>query len=156
MTPLRFLAIVFLTLLAAPAQAQTHQPNILWISSEDHGPHMGCYGDRYATTPNVDRLAAKGMIYLHCWSCAPVCAPARITIISGMYPPCTGAEHSRDLLVRAALGQQRQHVALARRELEVVRPALIAVGCDKRDIGRFARCCQTQARDIAEQCREPV
>jgi uncharacterized sulfatase len=73
-------------------------PNILWISSEDHGPHMGCYGDRYATTPNVDGLASRGMIYLHAWSCAPVCAPARTTIISGMYPPSTGAEHMRSLV----------------------------------------------------------
>ncbi len=35
---------------------------------------MGCYGDTFATTPNVDRLAAKGVIYAHAWSCAPVCA----------------------------------------------------------------------------------
>ena len=54
------------------------RPNILWMSSEDHGPHMGCYGDQYATTPNVDALAAKGMLYTRAWSCAPVCArPAR-------------------------------------------------------------------------------
>ena len=59
---------------------------------------MGCYGDRYAGTPNVDRLAAKGMIYLHAWSNAPVCAPARSTIISGIYPPSTGAEHMRSLV----------------------------------------------------------
>ena len=75
--------------------AEPARPNILWITSEDHGPHMGCYRDTYATTPNVDRLAARGMIYLHAWSCAPVCAPARTTIISGMYPTATGAEHMR-------------------------------------------------------------
>jgi len=79
------------------AQAEP-RPNILWISSEDHGPHLGCYGDAYATTPNVDKLAARGMIYLHAWSCAPVCAPARTTIISGIYPPSTGAEQMRSLV----------------------------------------------------------
>lgn len=73
-------------------------PNILWITSEDHGPQMGCYGDKFATTPNVDRLAARGMIYTHAWSCAPVCAPARTTIISGMYPPSTGSEHMRSMV----------------------------------------------------------
>jgi uncharacterized sulfatase len=78
--------------------AETAVPNILWLSSEDHGPHMGCYGDRYADTPNVDALATRGMLYLHCWSCAPVCAPARTTIISGMYPPSTGSEHMRSLV----------------------------------------------------------
>jgi arylsulfatase A-like enzyme len=59
---------------------------------------MGCYGDRFATTPNVDRLAAKGMIYTHAWSCAPVCAPARTTLISGLYAPSTGGEHMRSLV----------------------------------------------------------
>jgi uncharacterized sulfatase len=78
--------------------ADEPRPNILWISSEDHGPHMGCYGDKYASTPNVDKLAAKGMIYTRVWSCAPVCAPARTTLISGMYPPSTGSEHMRSMV----------------------------------------------------------
>ncbi len=72
-------------------------PNILWITSEDNGPHLGCYGDAYADTPNIDALAARGMIYLKAWSTAPVCAPARTTIISGMYPPSTGSEHMRSM-----------------------------------------------------------
>ncbi len=73
------------------------RPNILWITAEDHGPHMGAYGDEYATTPNVDALAAKGMLYRNAWSTAPVCAPARTTIISGVYPPSTGAQHMRSM-----------------------------------------------------------
>lgn len=73
------------------------QPNILWISSEDNGPHLGVYGDSYATTPHLDALGRKGMIYRHAWSTAPVCAPARTTIISGMYPPSTGSQHMRSL-----------------------------------------------------------
>ena len=72
-------------------------PNILWITSEDNGPHLGCYGDKYAETPNLDALAAKGMIYTRAISNAPVCAPARTTIISGMYPPSTGSEHMRSM-----------------------------------------------------------
>jgi len=74
------------------------RPNILWITSEDNGPHLGCYGDTFATTPHLDRLAAKGMIYLKAWSNAPVCAPARTTIITGMYPPSTGSEHMRSMI----------------------------------------------------------
>jgi uncharacterized sulfatase len=70
-------------------------PNILWITAEDIGPHLGCYGDRYAVTPHLDRLAARSLRYLHCWSNAPVCAPARTAIISGVYPPSTGSEHMR-------------------------------------------------------------
>jgi uncharacterized sulfatase len=78
--------------------ADQPRPNILWLTSEDHGPHMGCYGDRYATTPNVDRLAARGVTYTRCWSNAPVCAPARTTLISGLYPTSTGSEHMRSMV----------------------------------------------------------
>jgi arylsulfatase A-like enzyme len=80
---------------AAPGAAR---PNIVWIVSEDHGPHLGCYGDDYATTPHVDALAARGVRYAHVWSCAPVCAPARTTLISGMYACSTGAEHMRSMV----------------------------------------------------------
>ncbi len=73
------------------------RPNVLWITSEDNGPHLGAYGDRFADTANLDRLAARGMIYLNAWSTAPVCAPARTTIISGVYPPSTGSEHMRSM-----------------------------------------------------------
>jgi len=71
------------------------RPNILWVTSEDNGPALGCYGDAFADTPNIDSIAAKGMIYERAWSAAPVCAPARTTIISGVYPPSMGAEHMR-------------------------------------------------------------
>jgi arylsulfatase A-like enzyme len=70
-------------------------PNILWITSEDNGPELGCYGDSYATTPHLDGLAAKGMLFLNAWSTAPVCAPARTAIISGLFPSSTGSEHMR-------------------------------------------------------------
>ncbi len=80
------------------ANAAEVRPNILWITSEDHGPQMGCYGDKFATTPNVDKLAAKGMIYTRVWSCAPVCAPSRTTLISGLYAQSTGGEHMRSLV----------------------------------------------------------
>ncbi len=71
------------------------RPNILWIVSEDNGPFLGCYGDAYATTPNLDRLAAEGVLYRHAYANAPVCAPARCTIISGMYPTSLGTQHMR-------------------------------------------------------------
>ncbi len=71
------------------------RPNILWLTSEDNGPELGCYGDSFATTPNIDALATRSQRYLNCWSNAPVCAPARTTIISGMYPTSLGAQHMR-------------------------------------------------------------
>ena len=91
---IRLLALLFIPVAASQA---ADLPNILWLTSEDNGPHLGCYGDEYATTPSLDALAAKGMIYTRAISNAPVCAPARTTIISGMYPPSTGSEHMRSM-----------------------------------------------------------
>jgi len=93
------------TLLAACAfvpcstsAAELPLPNILWLTSEDHGPEMGCYGDKLARTPNIDGLAADGMIFKRAWSVAPVCAPARTAIISGVYPSSSGGLHMRSMV----------------------------------------------------------
>ncbi len=85
---------LFLLVVTGGLQA-ADRPNILWISSEDNGPHLGCYGDPDANTPHLDALAKRSVIYRNCWSNAPVCAPARTTIISGMFCPSTGSEHMR-------------------------------------------------------------
>ena len=71
------------------------KPNILWVTCEDMGPHLGCFGDTYAVSPNLDKFSKSALRYTTAWSNAPVCAPARTTIISGMYPPSTGSEHMR-------------------------------------------------------------
>ena len=83
--------------LSAPLGA-TERPNILWLTSEDNGPHLGAYGDAFATTPNLDALAGRGAIYLNAWSTFPVCAPARTAIITGMYPSTIGAHHMRSVV----------------------------------------------------------
>lgn len=73
------------------------RPNILWIVSEDNSPFLGCYGDDLATTPTLDKLAKEGVLYLNAFANAPVCAPARSTIISGMYPPSMGTQNMRSV-----------------------------------------------------------
>ena len=100
--------IVFLSgvLLASEARppaspvAQTVQtrPNILWITTEDNGPQYGIYGDPYATTPNIDKLAARGFRYRTVWSNGPVCGAARTALITGVYPQSNGGEHMRSMV----------------------------------------------------------
>lgn len=95
---LRSLFVCFLLACGAPVfAAEENRPNILWITSEDHGPHMGCYGDAFAATPNVDALAKRGMRYQVCWSNNPVCAAARTTLIAGIYSPSSGGQHMRSM-----------------------------------------------------------
>ena len=89
------LAFCFFLFSSDACCCQVEQPNILWITSEDNGIELGCYGDDYARSPNIDWLAARGIRFSNCWSNAPVCAPARTTIISGMYATSLGASNMR-------------------------------------------------------------
>ena len=91
-----------LALSALAATAFAAQPNILWVSSEDHGPQMGCYGDTFATTPNLDKFATRALRYTHAWAVAPVCAPTRTTIISGLHGPSSGGDHMRSMVAYPA------------------------------------------------------
>ncbi|MBL9137682.1 MAG: sulfatase-like hydrolase/transferase [Verrucomicrobiales bacterium] len=81
--------------LGSPCLGAVPRPNVLWLTCEDTGPHLGCYGDAYASTPHLDALAARGLRFRRAWSVAPVCAPARTAIITGLYPSSTGSEHMR-------------------------------------------------------------
>jgi len=83
---------LFLTECSSP---QTERPNILWITCEDISPHLGCYGDPYAHTPNLDRMAATGIRYQNAFAPAPVCTPARSSIITGVYASSLGTQHLR-------------------------------------------------------------
>ena len=77
------------------ADSKENRPNILWIVSEDNSPLLGCYGDSFATTPNLDKLASEGVLYTNAFANAPVCAPNRATLINGMYSCSTGTHHMR-------------------------------------------------------------
>lgn len=102
-----------LVALASGVMFAADRPNVLWITSEDNGPQLGCYGDGFADTPNLDALAARGVCYDRCWSNAPVCAPARTTIVTGCYASRLGADHMRS--VTAAPDWLRFYPQLLRR-----------------------------------------
>jgi uncharacterized sulfatase len=78
-----------------PVILGSQRPNILWVSCEDISPDLGCYGDSYAVSPNIDVLAAQGVRYTNAYAHAGVCAPARSGIITGMYPTTIGTHHMR-------------------------------------------------------------
>lgn len=73
----------------------TERPNIVWIVCEDLSPILGCYGDKVAKTPNIDRLAETGILFRHAYASAPICAPARSCLITGVYPTSMGTPHLR-------------------------------------------------------------
>ena len=89
--------LLFLILFSLPSIGilAQNKPNIVWIVSEDNSPFIGCYGDSLAITPNIDNLAKQGILFENAFANAPVCAPSRSTIITGMYPLTLGSQHMR-------------------------------------------------------------
>ena len=77
-------------------QGHQSRPNILWLVSEDNSPEtIGLYGNPAAYTPNIDLLAAGGIVFRHALSHSPVCAVARSALLSGLHSPSTGMHQMR-------------------------------------------------------------
>lgn len=93
-------------------QQQQKRPNILWISTEDMSPHLGCYGDELARTPNIDRLASQGIRYTNVFTTAAISAPCRAGIITGMYQTSIGCMHMRTTSYRIATDNSLQFTAV--------------------------------------------
>lgn len=91
-----FVLISLISLFACrPDLEQADQPNIIWLVAEDISPALAAYGDTLANTPNIDRLLPSGIVYEHAYATAPICAPARSCLITGMYASSLGTQHLR-------------------------------------------------------------
>ena len=66
------------------------RPNILWLSAEDISPHLGCYGDLQAITPNLDQLAKRGTVFSNAYCNVPICVPSRASFATGQYAHTSG------------------------------------------------------------------
>ncbi|MGE5295931.1 MAG: sulfatase-like hydrolase/transferase, partial [Solirubrobacterales bacterium] len=76
-------------------QKDKSRPNFLWISAEDLSPDLGCYGDKYAVTPNLDGFASQSVRYDRVFSHAGASAPSQSGIVTGMYSTTIGTQHMR-------------------------------------------------------------
>ena len=65
------------------------KPNILFIAVDDLKPELGCYGNALIKTPNIDRLAAMGTVFLSNYCQQAVCGPTRASLMTGMRPDAT-------------------------------------------------------------------
>ncbi len=74
-----------------PAVAQgAARPNVLFIMADDLNNLVGCYGDGLARTPNLDRLAARGVRFERAYCQFPLCGPSRNSMLTGLYPNSSG------------------------------------------------------------------
>ncbi|HCR30411.1 MAG TPA: sulfatase [Opitutae bacterium] len=65
-------------------------PNVLLIVSEDNGQELGCYGDPYVRTPNLDRLASEGTLFKNAYVAQAGCSQSRAAFLTGLYPHQNG------------------------------------------------------------------
>ena len=81
-----------LALLSLTALAQaSDRPNFVFFLVDDLGwKDLGCFGSTFYETPNIDALAASGMVFTDAYACAPNCAPSRASLLSGKYTPRHG------------------------------------------------------------------
>ena len=87
----RLFAVVLLTTIGFHAAgALASRPNVLLIVSEDNGPELSCYGDPYAQTPNLDRLAAEGVRFNRAFVAQAGCSQSRAAYLTGLYPHQNG------------------------------------------------------------------
>ena len=88
------LTIATIGLLASvePAVSAPEPPNFIFFITDDISWNdLGCYGNTFVRTPNLDRLAAEGMAFDNCYLAISSCSPSRCSIITGRYPHNTGA-----------------------------------------------------------------
>ncbi|MER7243376.1 sulfatase [Kribbella sp. NPDC000426] len=86
------------------AEMPAGRPNILWISTHDINPHLGCYtgiwpGAEVARTPNLDALAAAGVRFDQAFATTPVCGPSRSALMTGCFPTSIGTHNMRSKAV---------------------------------------------------------
>lgn len=83
------LAIFLLATATRDYAQQTTRPNILFIAIDDLKPQLGCYGDKIVKTPNIDRLAKMGTVFMNNYCQQAVCGPTRASLMTGRRPDVT-------------------------------------------------------------------
>ena len=82
---------------SAAAREIVSKPNVLFIAVDDLRTSLGCYGDRLAKTPNIDRLAKEGLRFNRAYCQQAVCGPSRVSMLTGLLPDRTRVWHNRNL-----------------------------------------------------------
>ena len=83
------------------------RPNILFIAVDDLRPETNAYGNMHMITPNMDKLASQGRLFLNHYANVPTCGPSRFSLLTGKYPQTRG-QLSNAVFERVTAGKQKQ------------------------------------------------
>ncbi|MEQ8784752.1 MAG: sulfatase [Pirellulaceae bacterium] len=81
----------------ARSAEEAKRPNVLFLISDDLNTFLGCYGDPRAKTPNIDRLAERGVRFETSYCQFPLCGPSRNSMLTGLYPNSTGIHRNQQI-----------------------------------------------------------
>jgi len=95
-------AVCFAMQFAHAADAGPARPNVLFIAVDDWNDWVACLGDKQAKTPNLDRLARRGMLFTNAHCAAPVCNPSRVAVLTGLLPDTTGVYENHQVMRKLA------------------------------------------------------
>lgn len=84
------LIVIVQALAAGCGERIAERPNVLFLSVDDMNDWVGVLGNETARTPNIDRLAARGVVFTNAHATSPKCNPSRTAILSGLRPSTTG------------------------------------------------------------------
>lgn len=90
MKRLLFLLVAWTTLQALDVSLAAEKPNVLLICVDDLKPMLGCYGDKTVKSPNIDRLAARSVLFERAYCNQAVCSPSRNSLLVGLRPQTLG------------------------------------------------------------------
>jgi len=79
---------------AGGAAPSSSRPNVLFIAVDDLRPELGCYGVTQVKSPNIDRLASRGVVFTRAYCQEPLCNATRASLLTGLRPNSTGVFHN--------------------------------------------------------------
>lgn len=131
----RLLPFALCLLMAATAgAAEARRPNVILIMTDNHGAWtLGCYGNRDILTPNIDALAAEGVLFEQAFACNAVCSPTRASYLTGLMP----SQHGVHCFLNRATAQMGDNPYCTIAEFRTLPKSLASAGYDCGLVGKW-------------------